>query len=84
MTRRSLQVVGNVNGKRVLIYGCGYDPGATCFSRRAAVVTAIDVSPESINNQRILMKASDVSMRLEVTTPFWRTPDEHSLNGQRL
>jgi SAM-dependent methyltransferase len=77
LTRRMLRLLGDVRGKRVLIYGCGYDPGATWFARRGAVVTAIDISPESIADQRILMNAYGVRMRLEVSdamhTPF---PDQ--------
>lgn len=74
MTRRMLGLLGEVAGKRVLIYGCGFDPGATWFARRGAQVTAIDISPESINDQRILMDAYRVPMCLRVTdamhTPF--------------
>jgi SAM-dependent methyltransferase len=66
MTKRLLDLLGDVRNKRVLIYGCGYDPGATWFARRGADVTAIDISPESINDQRILRNAYNVSMRLEV------------------
>jgi SAM-dependent methyltransferase len=66
MTARLLRLLGDFAGKRVLIYGCGFDPGATWFARRGAKVTAIDISPESINDQRILMDAYGVSMRLSV------------------
>ena len=74
MTKRLLRVLGDVAGKRVLIYGCGCDPGATWFARRGAEVTAIDISPRSIDHQRLLMNAYRVSMRLMVrdamNTPF--------------
>ena len=67
MTKRLLHLLGEVAGKRVLVYGCGYDPGATWFAKRRAEVTAIDISPESINDQQLLMDAYKVSMRLMVT-----------------
>ncbi len=77
MTKRMLDLLGDVRGKRVLIYGCGFDPGATWFARRGAHVTAIDISPESVQDQRILMDAYGVSMNLRVAdamhTPF---PDQ--------
>ena len=66
MARRMLRLLGDVAGKRVLIYGCGFDPGATWFARRGALVTAIDISPESINDQRILAEAYKVPMELRV------------------
>jgi SAM-dependent methyltransferase len=74
MTQRLLHLLGDFAGKRVLIYGCGFDPGATWFAKRGANVTAIDISPESINDQSILMNAYGVSMCLRVAdamnTPF--------------
>jgi SAM-dependent methyltransferase len=74
LTTRMLRLLGDVRGKRVLVYGCGYDPGPTWFARRGADVTAIDISRESINDQRILMDAYGISMHLEVAdamhTPF--------------
>jgi len=74
MSERMLRLLGEVAGKRVLIYGCGFDPGATWFARRGAHVTAIDISPESINDQRILVDAYQVPMCLRVAdamhTPF--------------
>ena len=66
MSTRLIRLLGDFSGKRVLIYGCGYDPGATWFARRGAHVTAIDISPESINDQRILMDAYGVPMSLGV------------------
>jgi len=66
MTKRLLQLLGDISGKRVLIYGCGYDPAATWFAKRGADVTAIDISPESIHDQQLLMDAYKVSMRLIV------------------
>lgn len=66
MTTRLLRLLGSFKGKRVLVYGCGYDPGATWFARRGAHVTAIDISPESINDQRILMRAYGTPMCLSV------------------
>ena len=74
MTHRLLHLLGDFTGKRVLIYGCGFDPGATWFARRGAHVTAIDISPESVADQRILMEAYNVQMSLRVAdamhTPF--------------
>ena len=66
MTERMRRLIGEVTGKRVLIYGCGFDPGATWFAKRGAFVTAIDISPESINDQRILMEAYNTPMTLHV------------------
>lgn len=55
MARRLLDWLGNVRLKRVLVLGCGYDPAAVWFARQGAEVTAIDISPESIElQQRIL------------------------------
>jgi SAM-dependent methyltransferase len=73
MTARMIALLGDVRGKRVLIYGCGFDPGATWFARRGADVTAIDISPESVNDQRILMDAYGVRMKLQVADAM-RTP----------
>src|SRR5947209_596037 len=53
MARRLAAMLGDVSGKKVLIYGCGFDPGATWFARRGANVTAIDLSPESVKDQRV-------------------------------
>lgn len=74
MTKRLLSLLGDLAGKRVLIYGCGLEPGATWFAKRGAKVTAIDISPESMQGQRILMNAYRVPMGLSVAdamhTPF--------------
>ena len=74
MARRMLDLLGDVSGKRVLVYGCGFDPGATWFAKRGAQVTAIDISPESIQDQQILVDAYRVPMCLRVAdamhTPF--------------
>src|SRR5262249_12059802 len=66
MAERMRRLIGEVTGKRVLIYGCGFDPGATWFAKRGASVTAIDISPESINDQRILIDAYKLPMILHV------------------
>lgn len=77
LTTRLLRILGEFSGKRVLIYGCGYDPGATWFAKRGAMVTAIDISPESINDQQILMEAYGVSMDLKVADAMHTSfPDE--------
>jgi SAM-dependent methyltransferase len=73
MTKRLLSILGDFAGKRVLIYGCGNDPGATWFAKRGAKVTAIDISPEAIKNQRILMDAYKVLVYLSVADAM-RTP----------
>jgi 2-polyprenyl-3-methyl-5-hydroxy-6-metoxy-1,4-benzoquinol methylase len=47
-----LQALGDVRGKRVLVYGCGNDSAAVWFSKSGANVDAIDISPRSVDNQK--------------------------------
>lgn len=49
-----LQSLGNPNNKRVLVYGCGNDNAAVWFSKSGAKVDAIDISPKSVENQRLV------------------------------
>ena len=49
-----LQTLGDVRSKRVLVYGCGNDSAAVWFSKSGADVDAIDISPKSVENQRVI------------------------------
>ena len=74
MAQRMRNLLGDVAGKRVLVLGCGFDPAPTWFARRGAEVTAIDVSPESLNAQKILADGYKVHVDLRLAdalnTPF--------------
>ena len=54
LKRTILQTLGDVSGKRVLVYGCGNDNAAVWFSKSGAEVDAIDISPISVENQRAI------------------------------
>ncbi|UCC49199.1 MAG: hypothetical protein JSV41_03175, partial [Gemmatimonadota bacterium] len=56
-------VLGNVSGKRILVYGCGTDPAPLWFARSGAVVDAIDISPESVRRQELLAQATGLRFR---------------------
>ena len=46
-----IKKIGNPEGKRVLVYGCGNDSAAVWFSKMGARVDAIDISSKSVKNQ---------------------------------
>ncbi len=47
-------LLGDVKGKKVLVYGCGYDVAPIWFARHGAQVDAIDISPKSIDIERAI------------------------------
>ncbi len=49
-----LKALGNPKGKRVLVLGCGVDNAAIWFSKLGASVDSIDISPKSVENQRLV------------------------------
>jgi SAM-dependent methyltransferase len=57
-----LQTLGDVRGKRVLVYGCGNDNAAIWFSKSGAEVDAIDISPKSVDNQKVI--AAKLGLRM--------------------
>lgn len=55
-------ILGDVAGKHVLVYGCGSDSAALWFARAGAVVDAIDISPKSVENQKMIAQVAQVSI----------------------
>lgn len=53
-----LECIGRVEGKRVLVYGCGNDGAAVWFGKRGAYVDAIDISEVSCKNQQDIIEKS--------------------------
>ena len=54
LRKELIQTLGNVSKKRVLVLGCGNDSAAVWFSKQGADVDAIDISPKSIENQKLI------------------------------
>jgi SAM-dependent methyltransferase len=61
-----LEAVGDVCGKRVLVYGCGDDNAALWFAKHGARVDAIDISPKAIENQHILAALAGLNINAVV------------------
>ena len=68
-----LQELSNIRGKRVLVYGCGNDSAATWFSKSGANVDAIDISPKSVENQKLIAELLNLNINAIVM-------DAHSLD----
>ena len=73
LKKELLYVLGNVSGLRVLVYGCGSDSAALWFAKSGAYVDAIDISPKSIENQKMMAKKSGLEINYHVM-------DAHDLN----
>jgi SAM-dependent methyltransferase len=72
------ELLGDVAGKSVLIYGCGSDHAGLWFVRAGAEVDAIDISPESVENQkRIATKAGVKVNALVMDAHALDLPSDH-------
>ncbi len=63
---RFAAVLGDVADKRVLVYGCGSDSAALWFAKSGAIVDAIDISSESIENQRTMAQLAGLHLCVSV------------------
>jgi SAM-dependent methyltransferase len=54
--------LGDVNGLRVLDYGCGHGMASVVLARRGAEVTAFDLSPGYLQEARLRASANDVNI----------------------
>lgn len=58
--------LGDLNGKRVLEYGCGEGWITRDLARRGARVSAFDISPQAAENTRNVLAAANVLERCDV------------------
>jgi SAM-dependent methyltransferase len=61
-----LRQIGDIRGKRVLVYGCGNDGAAVWFAKNGAAVDAIDVSEKSVINQQCIARKANVIVTAQV------------------
>jgi SAM-dependent methyltransferase len=60
--RPAFELLGNLNGKSVLDYGCGHGMATTLLARTGAYVTAFDLSPGYVNEARERARANGVQV----------------------
>ncbi|MFN8034772.1 MAG: class I SAM-dependent methyltransferase [Acidimicrobiia bacterium] len=61
-TERTVRLLGDLRGKRVLELGCGSTPSAIAFSRQGATAIAIDASEAQLANARRLAESEEVKV----------------------
>lgn len=61
-----LKQIGDIRGKRVLVYGCGNDGAAVWFAKNGAIVDAIDVSEKSVINQQCMAQRANLIVTAQV------------------
>lgn len=61
-----LRQMGDIRGKRVLVYGCGNDGAAVWFARNGAIVDAIDISGKSVINQQCIARRANLVITAKV------------------
>jgi len=59
---RLYQLLGDLTDSHVLVYGCGNDSAAIWFAKAGANVDAIDISPKSIENQKLIAAKTGVKI----------------------
>lgn len=59
---RLYQLLGDLTDSHVLVYGCGFDNAAIWFAKAGANVDAIDISPKSIENQKLIAAKTGVNI----------------------
>lgn len=64
MQQRRLELLGDVQGKRVLDIGCGTGEWSVILARRGAEVHAVDISPASVEATQKRAEANGVSERV--------------------
>jgi SAM-dependent methyltransferase len=64
--RPAFEALGDVNGLRVLDYGCGHGMAAAVLARRGARVVAFDLSPGYVSEAQRRAKANGVSVEFLV------------------
>ncbi len=57
-----LELLGDLTGRKVLVYGCGDDPAALWFARNGAAVDAFDLSAEAVGIQHALAQKLDLKI----------------------
>src|SRR5260221_13280483 len=60
--RPAFAKLGELQGKRVLDYGCGHGMAAVVLARAGAIVTAFDLSPGYINEARDRARINHVAV----------------------
>lgn len=77
ITKAIKRHIPNVEGKRILIYGCGTDLLPSWFSLRGAIVDAIDISDAAIQYQNVLKNVLKLDLNAFVADAHNTTlPDE--------
>jgi SAM-dependent methyltransferase len=61
---RSLKLLGNVDGKRVLDLGCGGGQNAVALAKQGARVITVDPSPERLDRVRMVCDREEVKVEL--------------------
>ena len=61
-----LKQIGDIQGKRILVYGCGNDGAAVWFAKNGAIVDAIDVSEKSVINQQCMAQRANLILTTQV------------------
>jgi 2-polyprenyl-3-methyl-5-hydroxy-6-metoxy-1,4-benzoquinol methylase len=64
--RPGFELLGRVQGRRVLDYGCGHGMAATVLARRGAHVTAMDLSPGYVTEAEARAAANGVSITARI------------------
>jgi 2-polyprenyl-3-methyl-5-hydroxy-6-metoxy-1,4-benzoquinol methylase len=61
-TERTLGLLGNVNGKRILDLGCGGGQNCVALTRMGAVCTGVDISEEQIHWANVLAEQEGLTI----------------------
>ncbi|MBI3549162.1 MAG: class I SAM-dependent methyltransferase [Elusimicrobia bacterium] len=64
--RYALGLLGDIRGKRILDYGCGYGALSCHLAKRGAEVSAVDISEESLAVSREWFRRNGVEDRVEL------------------
>lgn len=74
MTERELNILGDVNGKDILEFGCGGAQWSIALAKRGARMTGLDLSAEQLRHAREFVAAEGLSVTLvegnAEATPF--------------
>ena len=66
LNRCLFEGLGELKGARVLVYGCGNDCAALWFAKAGANVDAIDISPQSVDNQKQMAACAGLELNAYV------------------
>ena len=61
-----IEVIGDLNGKKILDVGCGFGRESILMAEKGAVVTGIDISPKSIEVAKMHAKKRRVDINFQI------------------